>query len=64
MKEIVHFTRQFATMVNSGLPLVQCLDILAQQTENKFLGSSIREVQADVESGATLADALRNHPRV
>jgi type IV pilus assembly protein PilC len=64
MKEIVHFTRQFATMVNSGLPLVQCLDILAQQTENKFLANSIREVQADVESGATLADALRNHPRV
>jgi len=64
MKEIVHFTRQFATMVNSGLPLVQCLDILAQQTENKFLANSIREVQADVESGATLADALRNHPKV
>ena len=64
MKEIVHFTRQFATMVNSGLPLVQCLDILAQQTDNKFLSSSIREVQADVESGATLADALRSHPKV
>ncbi len=64
MKEIVHFTRQFATMVNSGLPLVQCLDILAQQTENKFLGNAIREVQADVESGATLADALKNHPKV
>jgi type IV pilus assembly protein PilC len=64
MKEIVHFTRQFATMVNSGLPLVQCLDILSQQTENKFLANSIREVQADVESGATLADALRNHPKV
>ena len=64
MKEIVHFTRQFATMVNSGLPLVQCLDILAQQTDNKFLESSIREVQADVESGATLADALRSHPKV
>jgi type IV pilus assembly protein PilC len=64
MKEIVHFTRQFATMVNSGLPLVQCLEILAQQSENKFLQSSIREVQADVESGATLADALRNHPKV
>ncbi|MEE9133105.1 MAG: type II secretion system F family protein [Gemmatimonadota bacterium] len=64
MKEIVHFTRQFATMVNSGLPLVQCLDILSQQTENKFLANSIKEVQADVESGATLADALRNHPKV
>ncbi len=64
MKEIVHFTRQFATMVNSGLPLVQCLDILSQQTENKFLSKSVREVQADVESGATLADALRNHPKV
>jgi type IV pilus assembly protein PilC len=64
MKEIVHFTRQFATMVNSGLPLVQCLDILSQQTENKFLASSTKEVRADVESGATLADALRNHPKV
>jgi len=64
MKEIVHFTRQFATMVNSGLPLVQCLDILSQQTENKFLASSVKEVRADVESGATLADALRNHPKV
>ena len=64
MKEIVHYTRQFATMVNSGLPLVQCLEILSQQTENKFLAASIKEVQADVESGATLADALRNHPKV
>ena len=64
MKEIVHFTRQFATMVNSGLPLVQCLDILSQQTENKFLATSVKEVQSDVESGATLADALRNHPKV
>jgi type IV pilus assembly protein PilC len=64
MKEIVHFTRQFATMVNSGLPLVQCLDILAEQSENPFLMSSVKEVQADVESGATLADALRNHPKV
>lgn len=64
MKEIVHFTRQFATMVNSGLPLVQCLDILGQQSENKFLAQAIREVQADVESGATLADALKNHPKV
>jgi type IV pilus assembly protein PilC len=64
MKEIVHFTRQFATMVNSGLPLVQCLEILGQQSENKFLAGSIKEVQADVESGATLADALRNHPKV
>jgi type IV pilus assembly protein PilC len=64
MKEIVHFTRQFATMVNSGLPLVQCLDILAQQSENKFLANTVKEVQADVESGATLADALRNHPKV
>jgi type IV pilus assembly protein PilC len=64
MKEIVHYTRQFATMVNSGLPLVQCLEILAQQTDNKFLATTIKEVQADVESGATLADALRNHPKV
>ena len=64
MREVVHFTRQFATMVNAGLPLVQCLDILAQQSENKTLARTVHEVQADVESGATLADALRGHTKV
>src|SRR5207247_9985408 len=56
-------TRQFATMINAGLPLVQALDILAQQTENKILADVTRQVVYDVESGHTLADALRKHPR-
>ncbi|HEY7824767.1 MAG TPA: type II secretion system F family protein, partial [Acidimicrobiia bacterium] len=62
-RDIVIFTRQFATMINSGLPLVQSLDILAKQTENKVLAKVIAEVQHDVESGNTLADALRKHPK-
>jgi len=56
-------TRQFATMVNAGLPLVQSLNILAEQTENKALAAVLRQVVYDVESGHTLADALRKHPR-
>jgi type IV pilus assembly protein PilC len=63
-RDIVIFTRQFATMINSGLPLVQSLDILASQTENKKFASVIARVQHDVESGHTLADALRQHPDV
>ena len=63
-RDIVIFTRQFATMINSGLPLVQSLDILAKQSENKFLRKVIEQVLYDVESGQTLADALRRHPRV
>ncbi|HTR21876.1 MAG TPA: type II secretion system F family protein [Gemmatimonadales bacterium] len=62
-RDVVIFTRQFATMINSGLPLVQSLDILAQQTENKALAEVTRAVVYDVESGQTLADALRKHPR-
>src|SRR5437867_5882980 len=62
-RDIVIFTRQFATMINSGLPLVQALDILAQQTENKALADVTRAVVYDVESGHTLADALRKHPK-
>ena len=61
-RDIVIFTRQFATMINSGLPLVQALDILAKQTENKILSGVTREVVYDVESGHTLADALSKHP--
>jgi type IV pilus assembly protein PilC len=63
-REIVIFTRQFATMINSGLPLVQSLDILHTQTENKAFAKVIARVQHDVESGHTLADALRQHPKV
>jgi type IV pilus assembly protein PilC len=63
-RDIVIFTRQFATMINSGLPLVQSLDILSKQSENKTLRKCIEEVLYDVESGQTLADALRQHPKV
>jgi type IV pilus assembly protein PilC len=62
-KDIVIFTRQFATMINSGLPLVQSLDILAKQSENKALRKVIEKVLYDVESGQTLADAMREHPK-
>ncbi len=60
-RDVVIFTRQFATMINSGLPLVQALDILAQQTENKTLAEVTKQVVYDVESGNTLADALSKH---
>ncbi len=62
-RDVVILTRQFATMINSGLPLVQSLDILAKQTENPVLAAVVRQVVYDVESGHTLADALRKHPR-
>ena len=61
-RDVVIFTRQFATMINSGLPLVQALDILAKQTDNKALSDVTRQVVYDVESGNTLADALGKHP--
>ena len=63
-RDIVIFTRQFATMINSGLPLVQSLDILAEQTENASLRKVIQDVLYDVESGHTLADAMGKHPKV
>ncbi|MGH7665009.1 MAG: type II secretion system F family protein [Gemmatimonadaceae bacterium] len=63
MRDIVIFTRQFSTMINAGLPLVQALDILAKQSENKTLQEVTRAVVFDVESGHTVADALRKHPK-
>jgi type IV pilus assembly protein PilC len=63
MRDIVIFTRQFATMINAGLPLVQALDILAKQSDNKTLKEVTRQVVFDVESGHTVADALRKHPK-
>ncbi len=63
-RDIVIFTRQFATMINAGLPLVQSLTILAQQTENKALKDVTKAVVYDVESGNTLADAFSKHPKV
>jgi type IV pilus assembly protein PilC len=62
MRDIVIFTRQFSTMINSGLPLVQALDILSKQSENKVLQDVTRAVVFDVESGHTVADALGKHP--
>ena len=63
MRDIVIFTRQFSTMINAGLPLVQALDILAKQTENKVLAATTRDIVFDVESGHTVADALSKHPK-
>lgn len=63
-KDIVVFTRQFATMIDAGLPLVQCLGILSTQTENKAFGKKIGEIKVSVEGGDTFSDALRKHPDV
>src|SRR6476646_8071728 len=62
MRDIVIFTRQFSTMINAGLPLVQALTILAEQSENKVLSEITRKVVFDVESGNTVADAMGKHP--
>lgn len=63
-KDIVIFTRQLATMIDAGLPLVQCLDILGSQTENKTFGKIINQVRSDVEGGSTFAEALKKHPKI
>ena len=63
-KDLVVFTRQFGTMINAGLPLVQCLEILSTQSENKVLRETIGEVKTQVEAGSTFSDALRRHPKV
>lgn len=63
-KDIVVFTRQLGTMIDAGLPIVQCLDILAAQTENKKLRTTIRQLKDDVESGSTFTEALKKHPKL
>ncbi|MGH7295381.1 MAG: type II secretion system F family protein, partial [Polyangiaceae bacterium] len=63
-KDIVTFTRLFATMIDAGLPIVQCLDILQGQTDNKFFAAILRDVKSSVEQGATFSDSLRRHPKV
>ena len=63
-KDLSLATRQLATMIDAGLPIVQCLDILAQQSESKLLRNTITTIRKDVEGGCTLADALRKHPKV
>lgn len=62
-KDIVIFTRQFATMFNSGIPIVQGLDILSKQSENKAMAEVVGIIKADVETGMTLAEAMKKHPK-
>jgi type IV pilus assembly protein PilC len=63
-KDIVVFTRQFATMIDAGLPLVQCLEILASQQDNKALKKTLTDIRQSVEGGSTFAAALKQHPKV
>jgi type IV pilus assembly protein PilC len=63
-KELSIFTRQFSVMIDAGLPLVQCLEILAQQQDNKYFQQILLQVRQDVEEGSTLAAAMARHPRV
>ena len=63
-KDIVVFTRTFSTMIDAGLPLVQCLKILGEQTENKTFGDIILSVKQNVETGENLSDSLKKHPKV
>ena len=63
-KDLAVFTRQFATMIDAGLPLVQCLEILASQQENKTFKKTLQEIRQDVEGGSTFAAALKKHPKV
>ncbi|MAT24995.1 MAG: pilus assembly protein PilC [Sandaracinus sp.] len=63
-KELVIFTRQFATMIDAGLPLVQCLDILSDQGDNKQFNKILKDIKGYVEQGGTFSEALRKHPKV
>src|SRR6516162_588909 len=63
-KDLLVFTRQFATMIDAGLPLVQCLDILGSQVDNAAFKKVIFAIKTKVESGSTFADALKDHPKV
>ncbi len=63
IRDLVVFTRQFATMIDAGLPLVQCLEILGGQQQNKKFADVIKQVKSDVEQGSTFADALGKHPK-
>lgn len=63
-KELVVFVRQFATMIDAGLPLVQCLEILSTQGDNKAFNAILRDIKNTVEQGSTFSDALRRHPKV
>jgi len=62
--ELVKFIRQFATMIDAGLPLVQCLDILSSQEDNQVFKAALIDIKGTVEQGATFSDALRRHPKI
>ncbi len=62
--DISRFTRQFAAMTSAGLPLVQCMDILATQTENKVLANAVKQVSLEIQGGAALAESLAKHPKL
>ena len=62
-KDLAIFTRQFSVMIDAGLPLVQCLDILSQQQQNKYFQQVLAQVRQDVEEGSTLAAAMARTPR-
>lgn len=63
-KDLVKFVRQFATMIDAGLPLVQCLEILSNQEPNPIFKAALRDIKSSVEQGATFSDALRRHPKI
>jgi type IV pilus assembly protein PilC len=63
-KDLVLFTRQFSTMIDAGLPLVQGLDILSKQTENKTFATTITQIRKEVEGGSTFAESLRKYPKI
>jgi type IV pilus assembly protein PilC len=63
-KDVSLFTRQFATMIDAGLPIVQCLDILSEQSESKLLRNTVRSIKQDVEGGRTLTEALSKYPKI
>ncbi|HOU93819.1 MAG TPA: type II secretion system F family protein [Polyangiaceae bacterium] len=63
-KDLVTFTRLFATMIDAGLPLVQCLDILANQQSNAVFAAVLKDIKSHVEQGSSFSDALRRHPKV
>jgi type IV pilus assembly protein PilC len=62
-KDLAIFTRQFATMINAGLPLVQCLDILSRQLDKEMFRDITKRVMSDIEAGGTLSDSFRKHPK-
>ena len=61
--DIIIFCRQFSTMIDAGLPIIQCLDILYAQNDNKTFKKMLKEIKANVESGQTLSEALKKYPK-